>query len=40
MSLDGTTIDDLPRVVEIIETDGIALRSALEPAAHAGTEQP
>jgi NifB/MoaA-like Fe-S oxidoreductase len=39
--LDGTTIDDLPRVVEIIETDGIALRSALEPAsAHAGTEQP
>ena len=38
--LDGTTIDDLPRVVEIIETDGIALRRALEPSAHAGTEQP
>ena len=38
--LDGTTIGDLPRVVEIIETDGIALRSALEPSAHAGTEQP
>jgi NifB/MoaA-like Fe-S oxidoreductase len=38
--LDGPTIDDLPRVVEIIETDGIALRSALEPSAHAGTEQP
>ena len=39
--LDGITIDDLPRVVEIIETDGIALRSALEPAsARAGTEQP
>jgi putative radical SAM enzyme (TIGR03279 family) len=38
--LDGTTIDELPRVVEIIETDGIALRSAIEPAsAHAGTEQ-
>ena len=39
--LDGITIDDLPRVVEIIETDGIALRSALESAsARAGTEQP
>ncbi len=39
--LDGTTIDALPRVVEIIETDGIALRSALESAsARAGTEQP
>jgi NifB/MoaA-like Fe-S oxidoreductase len=30
--LDGLTVDDLPRVVEIIETDGIALRAALEPA--------
>jgi putative radical SAM enzyme (TIGR03279 family) len=30
--LDGLTIGDLPRVVEIIETDGIALRAALEPA--------
>ncbi len=39
--LDGITIDDLPRVVEIIETDGIALRRVLESAsAHAGTEQP
>ncbi len=39
--LDGTTIDELPRVVEIIETDGIALRSAIESAsARAGTEQP
>ncbi len=39
--LDGTTIDELPRVVEIIETDGIALRTALESAsARAGTEQP
>jgi putative radical SAM enzyme (TIGR03279 family) len=30
--LDGLTVSDLPRVVEIIETDGIALRAALEPA--------
>jgi putative radical SAM enzyme (TIGR03279 family) len=30
--LDGLTVGDLPRVVEIIETDGIALRAALEPA--------
>jgi NifB/MoaA-like Fe-S oxidoreductase len=30
--LDGLTIGDLPRVVEIIRTDGIALRAALEPA--------
>ncbi len=38
--LDGTTIDQLPRIVEIIETDGRALRNALEsPAARAGTEQ-
>jgi NifB/MoaA-like Fe-S oxidoreductase len=29
--LDGTTVDDLPRPVEIIATDGIALRQALEP---------
>jgi hypothetical protein len=28
--LDGLTTADLPRVVEIIETDGIALRAALE----------
>ncbi len=28
--LDGTSPDDLPRPVEIIETDGIALRRALE----------
>ncbi|MGB0112485.1 MAG: DUF512 domain-containing protein, partial [Ilumatobacteraceae bacterium] len=43
--LDGTTVDDLPRVVEIIETDGIALRAALDPefatqSARAGTESP
>ncbi|MEO7369437.1 MAG: DUF512 domain-containing protein, partial [Ilumatobacteraceae bacterium] len=30
--LDGTTIDDLPRPVEVIATDGISLRKALEPA--------
>jgi len=30
--LDGITIGDLPRQVEIIATDGIALRAALEPA--------
>ena len=29
--LDGTTIDELPRPVEIIATDGISLRKALEP---------
>ncbi len=28
--LDGTTVNDLPRVVEVISTDGIALRRALE----------
>ena len=28
--LDGLTVADLPRTVEIIETDGIALRAALE----------
>jgi putative radical SAM enzyme (TIGR03279 family) len=31
--LDGLGVDDLPRVVEIVPTDGIALRSALEQAA-------
>ncbi len=30
--LDGTTIDELPRPVEVIATDGIALRKALEPS--------
>jgi NifB/MoaA-like Fe-S oxidoreductase len=30
--LDGTTIDDLPRPVEVIGTDGRSLRRALEPA--------
>jgi putative radical SAM enzyme (TIGR03279 family) len=30
--LDGTTIDELPRTVEVIATDGISLRKALEPA--------
>jgi putative radical SAM enzyme (TIGR03279 family) len=30
--LDGLTVGDLPRGIEIIETDGIALRTALEPA--------
>ncbi|MEY2553517.1 MAG: hypothetical protein QOC57_1377 [Ilumatobacteraceae bacterium] len=30
--LDGTTIDDLPRAVEVIATDGISLRKALEPS--------
>ena len=29
--LDGTTPEDLPRPVEIVPTDGIALRRALEP---------
>jgi NifB/MoaA-like Fe-S oxidoreductase len=29
--LDGLTPDDLPRQVEILPTDGIALRRALEP---------
>jgi len=39
--LDGSTVGDLPRLVEIVPTDGIALRSALEPtAARAGTESP
>ena len=33
--LDGVTVDELPRPVEIIETDGIALRNALEPATDA-----
>jgi putative radical SAM enzyme (TIGR03279 family) len=31
--LDGTTPDDLPRPVEIVPTDGHALRAALEPSA-------
>lgn len=30
--LDGTTVDELPRPVEIVATDGISLRAALEPA--------
>ena len=29
--LDGTTVDDLPRPVEVVATDGAALRRALEP---------
>ena len=33
--LDGTTPADLPRPVEIVATDGIALRRALEPVSHA-----
>jgi hypothetical protein len=28
--LDGTTVDDLPRPVEVVPTDGLALRRALE----------
>jgi putative radical SAM enzyme (TIGR03279 family) len=30
--LDGTTLDDLPRPVEVVATDGLALRAALEPS--------
>ncbi len=30
--LDGLTVADLPRVVDVVETDGIALRAALESA--------
>jgi putative radical SAM enzyme (TIGR03279 family) len=30
--LDGLTVADLPRVVDVVETDGISLRAALEPA--------
>ena len=30
--LDGVTVDELPRPVEIVATDGIALRQALETA--------
>jgi putative radical SAM enzyme (TIGR03279 family) len=30
--LDGITIEDLPRAVEVIATDGISLRKALEPS--------
>ncbi|HEY4611034.1 MAG TPA: DUF512 domain-containing protein, partial [Ilumatobacteraceae bacterium] len=29
--LDGMTVDDLPHPVEVIATDGISLRRALEP---------
>ncbi len=32
--LDGVTVTDLPRAVEVIATDGIALRRALEPSTH------
>ncbi|MBI4884964.1 MAG: DUF512 domain-containing protein, partial [Actinobacteria bacterium] len=32
--LDGTTIDDLPRTVEVVPTDGIALRTALLGTTH------
>lgn len=28
--LDGTTVDDLPRPVEVVPTDGLALRAALQ----------
>jgi putative radical SAM enzyme (TIGR03279 family) len=31
--LDGTTPEDLPRPVEVVATDGLSLRAALEPAA-------
>jgi hypothetical protein len=31
--LDGLAVDDLPRVVEVVPTDGIALRTAREQAA-------
>jgi putative radical SAM enzyme (TIGR03279 family) len=31
--LDGVTLDQLPRPVEVVATDGFALRAALEPAA-------
>lgn len=31
--LDGVTVDELPRTVEVVNTDGIALRRALERAA-------
>ena len=30
--LDGTTVDELPRSVEVVATDGISLRKVLEPA--------
>ncbi len=29
--LDGTAVDDLPRPVEVVPTDGLALRAALDP---------
>ncbi len=31
--LDDTTVDELPRTVEVVATDGISLRRALEPSA-------
>ncbi|MEO6571855.1 MAG: DUF512 domain-containing protein [Ilumatobacteraceae bacterium] len=31
--LDGLTLDDLPRVVEVVTTDGVSLRTALDQAA-------
>ena len=31
--LDGTTPEDLPRPVEVVATDGLSLRAALEPLA-------
>jgi hypothetical protein len=31
--LDGITTQELPRSVEVIATDGIALRAAIDPAA-------
>jgi NifB/MoaA-like Fe-S oxidoreductase len=31
--LDGTTPEDLPRPVEVVATDGLSLRAALEPDA-------
>jgi len=30
--LDGTTLADLPRAVEVVPTDGGSLRTALEPS--------
>ena len=35
--LDGTTVEELPRPVEVVATDGRALRAALEPE-HAMTD--
>jgi NifB/MoaA-like Fe-S oxidoreductase len=36
--LDGVTTEELPRPVEIIATDGIALRAAIDPAAKSSLE--